>query len=105
MTETRNKMLDKKKIAALRTRIKKANSSLNCMGALMLGMEIDSWDMPTCIAVHAALLEGKSPVSFKYLLSHSVKLKVKRERVFTNYRYYRRDSRETTNETGLAHSF
>lgn len=59
--------MDKKQIQNYRARIKKANSTLSCMGALILDMELDQMAPAQRHLLRDALLQGRAPVSYPYL--------------------------------------
>lgn len=59
--------IDKKRVQSFRTRIKRAQSTLACMGDMILQMDIDAMHPLERAQLRAALLAGRSPVSYQYL--------------------------------------
>lgn len=59
--------MEKKRIQSLKARIRKAQTTLACMGDMILMIEIDQMSHADRLALQAGLKEGRIAVSYKYL--------------------------------------
>ena len=59
--------MDKKRIASLRARINKAQSTFNVMGDMLLQYEINAMTMQEKETLRRGLLNSRKPLSYAYL--------------------------------------
>lgn len=59
--------MEAKKVQSYKRRIKAAQSTLSCMGAVMLQMEVDNMTLEQRLELKAALQVGRSPITYAYL--------------------------------------
>ena len=59
--------MDKKRIASIRARINKAQSTLNVMGDMLLQYEINAMTVQEKETLRRGLLNSRKPLSYAYL--------------------------------------
>ena len=66
--------MDKANIARFKARIKRAQTSFSIGGDMMLSFDIDYMTLENAVALRDGLLQGRTPVTYKYLNDRIAKL-------------------------------